>query len=39
MPVPGPVPPDTLKEAASEPLVRTALELFDGTLVNVERVQ
>jgi DNA polymerase-3 subunit gamma/tau len=27
-----------LKAAASDPMVREALELFDGTLVNVERV-
>jgi len=29
--------PDDLREAASEPLVREALDLFQGTLVNVER--
>ena len=30
---------DTLKEAASQPLVRAALEIFDGSLVNVEKVK
>jgi hypothetical protein len=29
---------DKLKEAASEPIVRAALEIFDGSLVNVEKV-
>ncbi len=29
--------PDDLREATSEPLVRQAMDLFQGTLVNVER--
>lgn len=35
--VPKPPSPDELREATSEPLVREAMDLFQATLVNVER--
>jgi DNA polymerase-3 subunit gamma/tau len=35
--VPKPPSPEDLKAATSEPLVREAMSLFQGTLVNVER--
>ncbi|MGB4260052.1 MAG: hypothetical protein WBL15_20315, partial [Phycisphaerae bacterium] len=35
----APASADDLRAAASDPAVRQALELFDGSLVNVERVR
>ncbi len=37
-PPPAAPQPAELREAASEPMVREAIELFDGSLVNVERL-
>jgi len=35
--VPKPPTPEDLRAATSEPLVREAMDLFQATLVNVER--